>query len=85
MYDSEKDTKDKTLLSPVFKDEHATKSPNANWFPEGKFQLISMLFLFFVGFYGIFMVSWTWVLYFVFALFFSPKWIQVIRIFLFGK
>ncbi len=85
MDDLEKVTNDKSILSAATKSESSTKSPNINWLPDRKFQLICMLFLFFVGFYGIFMVSWTWMLYFVFALFFSPKLIQSFRVFLFGK
>jgi hypothetical protein len=44
-----------------------------SWLPDNKVSLMSFLFLFFVGFYGIFMVSISWILYWVFALFFSPK------------
>jgi hypothetical protein len=44
-----------------------------SWLPENKVSLMSFLFLFFVGFYGIFMVSISWILYWVFALCFSPK------------
>ena len=89
MYDSEKDKdkdkdkdkEDKALLSMAIKSENSTKSPSMNWLPDKKFQLFCMLFFFFVGFYGIFMVSWTWLLYFIFSLFFSPKVIQSVRFF----
>jgi len=47
-----------------------------SWFPESKFSMTCMVFFLFVGFYGVFMVSLTWLLYWFVALLFSPKIIK---------
>jgi hypothetical protein len=58
--------------------EPQSAEKNISWLPDNKVSLMSFLFLFFVGFYGIFMVSISWILYWFFALFFSPKVIHMV-------
>ena len=58
--------------------EPQSAEKNISWLPVNKVSLMSFLFLFFVGLYGIFMVSISWILYWVFALFFSPRVIHTV-------
>jgi hypothetical protein len=43
------------------------------WFPQKNLSLTGMLFFFFMGLYGVFMVNLTWLLFWIGTIFLSPK------------